>query len=168
MKSWKALLERLQEALRKNGKLRLALLVFLSGAALYLAAGWRAPTQRQETDAETAAQAVRDDAALEQRLEEVLAEIAGVGRVQVLLTLQTDAQQVYQTDVSGSGDSEQTKTVLSGGSGLLRTVTAPVYRGAVVVCEGGDRPSVVLAVQEAVRSATGLGNGQISVMKMKN
>ena len=168
MKSWKLLLERLQEALRKNGRLRLALLVFLCGAALYLAVGWRTPEQKTETGAISAVQSACDNAALEQQLEEVLAEIVGVGRVRVLLTLQTDAQQVYQTDVSGSGDSEQTKTVLSGGSGLLRTVTAPVYRGAVIVCEGGDRPSVVLAVLEAVRSATGLGNGQISVMKMKN
>jgi len=42
-----------------------------------------------------------------------------------------------------------------------------LYRGAVVVCQGGDNASVRLAVVEAVSNATGLTSDRITVLKMK-
>ena len=52
-------------------------------------------------------------------------------------------------------------------SGLVRQTLGPVYRGAVILCQGADDPTVKLAVVEAVRCVTGLGADQISVQKMK-
>ena len=46
----------------------------------------------------------------------------------------------------------------------LQTV-APQFRGALVVCPGGDDPQVRLAVMEAVSAVTGLGSNHISVCK---
>jgi len=40
--------------------------------------------------------------------------------------------------------------VIVSGEALVQTVYAPEYRGAVVVCQGGDRASVVQAVKAAV------------------
>ena len=47
---------------------------------------------------------------------------------------------------------------------VTRTVY-PTYRGALVVCQGGDRADVKLAVTEAVAALTGLSADRITVAK---
>ena len=47
---------------------------------------------------------------------------------------------------------------------VVRTVY-PTYRGALVVCQGGDRAEVKLAVTEAVAALTGLSADRITVAK---
>jgi stage III sporulation protein AG len=39
--------------------------------------------------------------------------------------------------------------------------------GAIVVCQGGDQPTVRLAILDAVSKVTGLGADKISILKMK-
>ena len=41
----------------------------------------------------------------------------------------------------------------------------PAYQGAVVVCQGGDKAAVRLAITEAVAALTGLSSDKISVVK---
>ena len=109
------------------------------------------------------------------KLEEILHQIHGVGRVQVMLTESAGAETVYQVDedrtVSEDTQSVRLETVLiSAGSddrGLVRTVTPPIYLGAIVVCQGGGDPAVRLAVVQAVSAVTGIGTDRISVLKMK-
>lgn len=108
-------------------------------------------------------------------LTEILGQIYGVGKVRVMLTEAVGAQTVYQTDEdrsqNGESSSVRVETVLisSGGTeqGLIRTVTPPVYLGAVVVCQGGGDPAVRLAVTQAVSVVTGIGTDRITVLKMK-
>jgi len=111
-----------------------------------------------------------------EELEAILGQISGVGKVKVLLTEAAGAETVYQTDEdrSDSGDSKsiRVETVIITDSnreeqGLIRTVTPPVYLGAIIVCQGGDRPAVKLAVVQAVSSVTGISSERISVLKMK-
>ena len=94
----------------------------------------------------------------------------------VLLTEKEGSQTLYQTDsqtdADESGSRRTDDTVLIEDenrteSGLVRQTLGPVYRGAVILCQGADDPSVKLAVVEAVRCVTGLGADQISVQKMK-
>lgn len=109
---------------------------------------------------------------MEEKLEQILAQIQGVGKVRVLLTLGQGEQviYVYDEDNSESGmnreavvitDSDRTQT------GLVSQILPPSYLGAVIVCQGGENPSVKLAVVEAVCDATGLTADKISVLKMK-
>ena len=51
--------------------------------------------------------------------------------------------------------------------GLINKTSAPIYRGAVVVCDGADNPQVNLDIVSAVSNITGLRSDQISVLKMK-
>lgn len=103
---------------------------------------------------------------LEHRLEKILSRIRGAGEVAVLLTEERCGEVFYQTEgedgrtvvVTGSDRSE---------SGLVRTTSPPVYRGAVVVCQGADSPEVRLEVVNAVAKATGLGTDRITVLKME-
>ena len=108
----------------------------------------------------------------EERLCSILSRIQGVGKVEVMLTTASGAETVYQTDQTGSDNSARTDTVVITDSGrnqtgLIRQINPPVYLGAVMVCEGGDKPAVKLAVAEAVSRVTGLRSHQIVVLKMK-
>ena len=112
---------------------------------------------------------------ISEELSAILGQIRGVGRVRVMITEQSGSETHYQTDVSGTENadsiSNDSRTVLisSSGSetGLIKSVTAPVYQGAIVVCQGADDPAVRLAVSQAVSSVTGISTDRISVLKMK-
>lgn len=163
-------LKKVQALLQKNRQLRLCALLFLGGLMLYLVFSSLMPAAAENTPQESLLSAPQQaEPALGALLEQTLSEMEGVGEVSVLLTVEREKQTVYQTDQSSSQSestvSEQAKTVLSSGEGLVQTVYAPVYRGAVIACEGADRPSVVLAIKSAVASATGLGLDKITVIK---
>lgn len=111
-----------------------------------------------------------------EELENILSQMSGVGKIKVLLTESDGAQTIYQTDEdrTQSADSEsvrvQTVIVTNSGReevGLIRSVTPPVYLGAIIVCQGGDNPSVKLAVVQAVSNVTGIPSDRITVLKMK-
>lgn len=109
---------------------------------------------------------------LESRLAEILSSISGVGKAEVLLTEELGSRTVYQTDSDlDESNSRQDTVVITNGNreegGLVKQVNPPVYLGAVVVCQGGDSPSIRLAVVEAVSSVTGLSADRIRVLKMK-
>ena len=146
------------------GKYKYPILVVLVGMGLLLLPGRE--TEMPPVPVET----VRE-ASLEQRLEELLARIEGAGAVRVLLTEDVGRETVWQTDVQTDADSAPEDTVILEDSGrnetgLIRRTTEPSYRGAVILCQGADAPSVKLAIVEAVRCVTGLGADQISVQKM--
>lgn len=112
----------------------------------------------------------------EDQLESILSQIQGVGKVRILLTVAEGEQTLYIYDEDQS-DTLETETLRReavvitgtdrGQSGLISQVIPPVYRGAVIVCQGGDLPAVKLAVVEAVCDATGLTADKITVLKMK-
>lgn len=111
-----------------------------------------------------------------EQIEEILGQIAGVGKVNVLLTEAAGPETIYQVDedrtYSADTESLRIETVIVTNSdredaGLVRTVTPPVYLGAIIVCQGGDIPSVKLAIVQAVSNATGISSDRITVLKMK-
>jgi len=107
------------------------------------------------------------------QLEDILQQMEGVGRVQVLLTEEIPEEIQYQVDEDyrGDGSGSRDTVIISGSSrdeaGLVTSVKPPVYRGAVVVCQGADRPGVQLAVIQAVSVVTGISSDRITVLKMK-
>ena len=109
-------------------------------------------------------------------LEQILAQIKGAGRVEVLLTESTGAETLYQVDEDVNTDSDSSSVrrdvvIVTGADrtqeGLVRQINPPGYLGAVIVCDGADNAGVRLAVVEAVKSVTGLGADHITVLKMK-
>lgn len=115
----------------------------------------------------------------EQKLEQILGKIASAGRVKVMLTLQSGTSTQYQTDVSsqtsGTGEQqeqslEQKTVMLSKGSSYNEAAVVkteyPTFRGALIVCEGGDEPAVRLQIVNAVSALLGLGADKITVVKM--
>lgn len=162
--------DRLKELFSRLGKFRYALLVLLAGAVLMLfPSKGTAPGETSAQPAEAAAQTVD----VEKQLAALLAKVEGAGRVEVMLSLDYGAESFYQTDERKTGtDTYERETVFAqtGSSARTPVVTRtrePVYKGAIIVCEGADRASVELAVVRAVSRLTGLGSDKISVLKMK-
>ena len=151
------------------GKYKYPILVVLVGLGLMLL-----PSEQEPSEPVEPPRAV--ESSLEEKLEALLGRIEGAGQVSVLLTEKEGSQTLYQTDSQSDADESGSRrtddTVLVEDenrteSGLVRQTLGPVYRGAVILCQGADDPSVKLAVVEAVRCVTGLGADQISVQKMK-
>ncbi len=111
-----------------------------------------------------------------QQLSDILQSVEGAGRVQVMLSVATGDRTIYQTnqDISKSNDTQSSKieTVIISDSqrkefGLISQTDPPTYKGAIIVCQGADSPSVRLAITQAVSRITGLGTDNICVLKMK-
>ena len=149
-------------------KFRAALIVILAGILLMaIPAGKEKPEPEKQ---QPAVQAPR----LEEQLAQFLTGLAGAGKVKVLLTEDAGPQNVYVFDEdknTGSGTLKRTTVVVSdrsrGETGLIRQITAPRYRGAVILCQGADSAGVRLNITEAVASVTGLSTDKITVLKMK-
>lgn len=152
-----------------------ALLVALLGVALLL---WPKSGGGNSAAAELPTPVKSSEETLEQRMEEALAKVRGVGRVDVTLTLHSGDELVLasNTTLRYSGNthapddydrSSETVTVNSAGGGQDVVVTQqryPQYRGALVVCEGGGNDAVALQVVQAVSALTGLGSDKIAVV----
>ena len=86
---------------------------------------------------------------LESDLEEVIAHIQGAGKTKVMLTMENSVEYVYLRD-----SATKTKEV------------APLIRGVLVLCEGGDEPVVAERITEAVTKALNLSTAKVCITKL--
>lgn len=148
-------------------------------ALLIIAAGLLLMLPKQETTPKSSVPSVQvsqSELTLEESLARVLGLVEGAGRVEVLLTLSRGEETIFQNDTdlstSEQNSDQRSDTVLITGedraqTGLIRQINPPEYRGAIIVCEGADRPEVRLSIVEAVMRVTGLTSDKITVLKMK-
>lgn len=160
---WVTQKQTLREGFRKYRYLLLAALLGIFFMVL--------PERSEEKPPQTEVPVVKPSD-LEESLSKLLSSVAGAGQVEVLLTQREGECTVYQSDEASdqSGLRSDTVLVTDGDrreTGLIRQVLPPVYRGAVIVCQGADNAQVRLAIVEAVKSVTGLTSDHITVLKMK-
>ena len=169
--NWQALAGRLRDALSDEKKrVNLLLCAGLAGLLLLALSEWL-PERSQTSQPQQAAPAPaaqQDYAArLEDQLETLIAQVDGVGRAEVMVTLAQGEQSVYATDQETSQDgSSRSSHVLTGDEGLVETVQTPRVLGVAVVCEGGGSAAVQNRVSALVQSLTGVGANHITVAKM--
>lgn len=155
-------------------KYKFAALVALIGAGLLLWPSGSGGTPKTADAPQTEPES-RD---IQAEMADILGVISGVGQVKVMLTVDSDGERqlAQDTELTYSGDtrapedySRRSETVLvgsgSGGEAVVTRTLYPTYRGALVVCQGGDRADVKLAVTEAVAALTGLSADRITVAK---
>ena len=150
-------------------KYKFVLLVVLVGIILMLLPV-SSQTKETEENKSQIPQESFDLAAMEQRMEEVLGKIDGVGKLRLMLTLQSGTRLTLAEDTQREQDRTQRESVtLNRGSGNQEIVITnrfyPVYQGAVVVCQGADSSAVRLAITETVQALTGLPSDRIRVAK---
>ena len=150
-----------------------AALVVLIGAGLLLWPSGKGGTEKT-MQRRTETVDIRD---IQVEMEDILGTMSGVGQVKVMLTVDSDGERqlAQDTELTYSGSaaapedySRRSETVLTDGEGDGTVVTRtlyPTYRGALVVCQGGDRADVRLTVTEAVSALTGLSADRITVAK---
>ena len=158
---------------------RALLIVLLAGVLLLASGGLSAAGQPAQTAAPADAESEDEGfslSAFEADLNEKLAAIDGVGRVALMLSLDQSEEAVYavntrQTTSESSGESfESDLTAASDSAYGEKPVTVksllPVFRGAVVLCDGADNAQVRLAVTQAVSTVCGIGADKVTVLKM--
>ena len=168
--------ERCVKAMKKSGKLAIAVGGVLLGALL-LFIGNRSgrtdtdPTPSAPPTAEVTRSAEEYRADLEARMEAICAQVAGVGTVDVVVTLEGGYEYVYATDkrVTAGGETQSYITVGSGSSESLVYITerAPAITGIGVVCTGGMDAGVRREVTSLLSAAFGVGSNKIYVTGRK-
>ena len=137
------------------------------------------PSGTGETKSAASPETAAEETAAQQQkeMERILSRIEGAGELHLMLTLESDGERTLAEDteetLGGSQDAPESQSrretvILSVSGGEEVVVTrreSPVYRGALVVCQGADRAEVKLAVTQAVAALTGLGADRITVVK---
>ena len=125
---------------------------------------------------------------LEQSLEDILSKIAGVGKVQVLITYSETSEVVAmyneqytssnteETDTNGGVRKiEQTDTnkeiIYEEKNGektpITQKVIMPKIEGAIITAEGAENANIKTNIIQAVSAATGLATYRIQVFQME-
>lgn len=165
--------------LQTLGRYKYVFFIAALGAVLLLWPQQEGNLREEITGQHTAIE--NDVSELEKQMEDILSKMNGVGRIDVMLTLESGGERVLATDstlrYSGSPQnpddydrSSETVTV-SGGNGTEVVVTqerSAKFRGALIVCEGGENDRVRLAIVEAVCALTGLGADRVAVVRWGN
>ncbi len=127
---------------------------------------------------------------LEQRLENILGKIEGVGKVKVMLTYSESStlKPVYNEDSKISNTNE---TDSNGGTRVItetdsqkevifkentdgtkepvtQSIISPKIEGAIVAAGGANNASVKASIIQAIEAATGLATHKIQVFKMED
>lgn len=166
--------EKLPQPLRKNG----LMLLGIAGILLICFSDLLFPSSEKTEAAPTTSQ--QQALQLQTQLEELLAQIEGTGEVSVMLTLESESEQIYAQDErtqSQSGQSggaatntfETSHVILNthdGDAPLVETTYLPQVRGVAVVCQGGEDITVVTRITEAVSVVLDLPASRICVTKM--
>lgn len=141
-----------------------------------------------ERDGQTKKEGVQSIADLEARLEEILSQLDGAGRVSVMISGKDNGEKIVEKDVpsqssnmeeGGDGSTrvsseetrEETTVYVRDASGqetpYVRQELSPNITGVLVLAEGGDNAVVEKNIVDAVKALFGLEAHKIKVMKMQ-
>ncbi|MBM6828082.1 hypothetical protein H9X85_00375 [Anaerotignum lactatifermentans] len=122
---------------------------------------------------------VQEEKDIQQEMEEILSTVAGAGKVRVMVTYRSGAEQVLATEerreessktTEESIQTERTVVLADNGDGqspIVLTEQSPVVEGVVIVAEGGEDPVVCGRLTEAAQALLDIPSHKIAVLKMK-
>lgn len=167
------------------------LIVILAGVFLMAAAF---PSGHSSASKESSTTAIESESMstdmyeeyVEKRLEKILADVDGVGKVKVMLSIRNSTEKVLAKDETYSesekkeasdGSSSQTNDTQNisthifydtsdGSRPYVVMENMPVIDGAIIVCEGGDNKELVNDITNAVYGLLNVPVHKIKVMKM--
>lgn len=186
MNDQKAVVVKLKELLGGEGRSKLIVVVGLLAMGLILLSQFM-PKKSSTVSTEEAFSSVAYVEQLEKKLTGTIGSIEGVGKVQVMVTLDSTAQTVFATEenrrtdlVQDTGTDARTKVqesdntqvnyiLVDQGGGrreaLVSTTLEPTVKGVVVVCSGGENKLISVRVTEVVTTALGIGANKVCVVK---
>ena len=185
----------------KNMKKDQWLIVILAGVLIFVIALPAGDTKKEKTSKKETSSAQQTagkeytkeegeedyETYLEKRLENLLGRMEGVGKVQVMVTLEDNGEQILEKDEKesrtateeGSGESARTATEVEleyttifveedgNKTPYIIRVKNPKVAGVAVVCEGGGSSSVAQNISRAIGALFSIETHKIMVMKME-
>lgn len=168
--------ERCASAVKKSGRLAVALIGITVGVILLLignhAVGEKEKDDSSMPDEEHRAMSMEEyRAALEERMAFICAQVAGVGEVNVIVSLEGGYEYVYAYDEKYTASGQSTSYIIIGsGSGeslVYLTERVPAITGIGVVCTGGGDVEVRREVTSLLSAAFGVGTNKIYVTERR-
>ena len=180
-------ISRLTKFLRKENNLQLAIIGVAAVAlvAFILSTSFKSPAAADSSDAASQQAAESSgEAELETRLEAILSEVAGAGRVRAFVTYEAGEEIVpavktgtQSNNMTGSGQSGGSTSVQSdsepvvmqgrnGNEPMVLLTKEPVIQGVLVVAEGASELDVRIRLLQAVQVALQLEPSRIEVLPM--
>ncbi len=124
-------------------------------------------------------------ALLEKKLEEILSELKGVGKVKVMITLEDTIEKIpaFNTsknnettnEVDSQGGTRETTRegmdiqMVTGSEGTLMVLKEikPTVRGVIVIAEGAEDPEIREMLYGAVKTVLGISGNRVEVYSSK-
>ena len=180
----------LRQFFAKDFKLKIIVLLGILGMALILLSQFADDDRAGQGQAPTTggAEFASQDyvAQLEERLQNLISQIEGVGRNKVMITLESGVEYVYaqeqrrSTDTTHSGNGEiptgsrtqenieqrfiLVDTEFGRREALVLTRIPPRVQGVIIVCEGASNPHVEQKLISVVTTALGIPSTRVSVV----
>lgn len=172
-------LSRTVGAMKKSGKLKIAVLGIVFGVVLLLFGGeWvkvfmsdrdkNAASPAEATGGELQLLSMEDyRAAMEDRICDICSRVSGAGQIYAVVNLAGGYEYVYATDkkVTTSGETYEYIMIGSGDEERVVYLTerVPEILGIGVVCHGGNDPKVRNEITALLSAAFGVGSHKIYV-----
>ncbi len=102
---------------------------------------------------------------LEKQLEGIVSKIEGVGKVTVMITVDSTYSFEYVTDKS---EKESETVIIGNKEALISRIANPKISGVLVVCEGGDSVKIKEKVIGAVSTVLDIPYNKVYVAKYNN
>ncbi|MCH5198795.1 MAG: hypothetical protein J1E34_07810 [Oscillospiraceae bacterium] len=162
--------EELKEKLLSDKKALILIAVFFIGLILFALSGINTDKTKTVSDK---SDGIREtiEKELEQRAEKLLSSVEGVGKVKILVTVESINEVLYakdeQTDENEGKYSGEYVLIDESGkkSGLKIKSVSPVIKGVAVSCEGGGSAKVRSEVTSLICAAFGINANRVYVSK---
>ncbi|MGN1206438.1 MAG: hypothetical protein ACI4SQ_05565 [Eubacterium sp.] len=169
----------IKQIVKKAGKGKILLLIVV-GVLLLLVSMQEEKRQTKQTEKQQDTleeQSTSDDMQryrekMERQVKEILEQVEGVGKADVMLTLQASKEKVTLKDNTQDDTKTEEETVLLDGesresSPYVVQEIEPRIEGIVVVCSGGDSPAMQREIIGAISALFPVESHKIKVMKSK-
>ena len=184
MLTFKDFVNKLKETIFKS-KLNIVVIIGLLGVLLIFISNLFDSKKNNTVNYINASEILTDNYAdeIEEKLENVISDMLGGTKVQVLVTLESSAEYIYanetKTDIGVTEDKESQKNQQSDSNekkyvlmkdsdgnekALVVCKIMPEVKGVVVVCESGQTDAVAAAVRLAVKSALQIDENKICII----
>lgn len=167
----KQIIDRLKNFFGKKNTLNAAVAIGLAGMLLILLSGLSSGSDKNsKTEASESSSFDLNEnycRELETKLTELLSQINGVGKAEVMITLSSTEEYIYAEENSINGEKRENEFVAADKGGIVTRVKSPEITGALIVCEGGGDSRVCERIYKAVSVSLGIPSSRICVAKMK-
>ena len=168
----------MSEVFNKNKNIQLLYIILIIGVVIILLANTLLPKDTKKSSYIGENSIIDDSDNLQKELSQILSQIRGAGKVNVMLTYEQTSEKHYASDItneknistdgganarSQSQSKQTSKLVTTSKEPLLTKQSYPRVRGVIVVCDGGADIQVKADVTNALKAVLDVDDHKISV-----